>query len=225
MLDYNNFAKTFSTSRKWMKWQEIEYFLSILPCKNHYDILDIGCWNGRLIEQLNESEKLVWKYEYTWLDISEWLLKEAKNTYPHENFFLIDMIDISWENLAKFTKKNSFDIIFFIASFHHLDSFGKRKKVLSEAKKLLKEDGIIFMTNWDLHGSFNKEKYKKSEILQTENEFGSKDFSIKIGKYHRFYHSFSLFELEKLFFKTWFFIEENRLFENERNIISIIKKK
>jgi SAM-dependent methyltransferase len=75
------------------------------------------------------------------------------------------MIDISSENLTKFTKKTNFDVIFFIASFHHLDSFEKRKKVLSETKKLLKEDGIIFMTNWDLQGPLNKEKYKKSEIL------------------------------------------------------------
>jgi hypothetical protein len=67
------------------------------------------------------------------------------------------MIDISSENLTKFTKKTNFDVIFFIASFHHLDSFEKRK--------LLKEDGIIFMTNWDLQGPLNKEKYKKSEIL------------------------------------------------------------
>jgi len=135
------------------------------------------------------------------------------------------MIDISWENLAKFNGKNSFDVIFFIASFHHLDTFDKRKKVLSETKKLLKDNGIIFMTNWDLQGSLNKEKYQKSEIFWTENEFGSKDFSIKIGEYHRFYHSFSLWELEKLFDETSFSIKENRIFEPERNSISIITKK
>jgi hypothetical protein len=81
------------------------------------------------------------------------------------------------------------------------------------------------MTNWDLQSSLNKQKYKKSEIFWTENEFGSKDFNVKIGDYKRYYHSFSLFELEELFFETWFFIEENRLFENERNIISISTKK
>jgi hypothetical protein len=29
-VDYNNFAKTFSKSRKNMKWEEIDYFLSFL---------------------------------------------------------------------------------------------------------------------------------------------------------------------------------------------------
>jgi hypothetical protein len=29
-VDYNNFAKTFSNSRKNMKWEEIDYFVSFL---------------------------------------------------------------------------------------------------------------------------------------------------------------------------------------------------
>jgi hypothetical protein len=29
-VDYNDFAKTFSNSRKKMKWEEIDYFLSFL---------------------------------------------------------------------------------------------------------------------------------------------------------------------------------------------------
>jgi hypothetical protein len=36
--DYNNFAKTFSSSRKNMKWEELEYFFSLLSAG---DILDI----------------------------------------------------------------------------------------------------------------------------------------------------------------------------------------
>jgi len=40
-VDYNNFAKTFSTSRKNMKWKEIDYFLSFLGEKQDLSILDI----------------------------------------------------------------------------------------------------------------------------------------------------------------------------------------
>jgi len=44
-MDYNNFAKTFSNSRKNMKWEEIDYFLEFIN-KNSLDkknisILDI----------------------------------------------------------------------------------------------------------------------------------------------------------------------------------------
>ncbi|NUJ97543.1 class I SAM-dependent methyltransferase [Candidatus Gracilibacteria bacterium] len=221
MLDYNNFAKTFSASRKNMKWEEIEYFIQYLLKNGDIEdkrILDVGCGNGRLLGELKKYFEIKGE-NYLGIDLSEELLKEAKSFFPGYNFLVSNMLDV------KELKNEKVDIIFFIASFHHLDSFEKRKNVLLEVSKLLTENGIIFMTNWDLQSPLNTEKYQKSEILGTENEFGSKDFSIKIGKYQRFYHSFSLLELEKLFTETGFFIEENRLFENERNIISIIKKK
>jgi hypothetical protein len=40
-VDYNNFATTFSNSRKDMKWEEIDYFLSFLEEKQDLKILDI----------------------------------------------------------------------------------------------------------------------------------------------------------------------------------------
>jgi tRNA G46 methylase TrmB len=49
--DYNNFAKTFSQSRKNMKWEELEYFFSHLT---QGSILDIGCGSGRLLEQYEQ---------------------------------------------------------------------------------------------------------------------------------------------------------------------------
>ncbi|MGB2110948.1 MAG: hypothetical protein ACPHY8_03510 [Patescibacteria group bacterium] len=41
MVDYNNFAKTFSKSRKNMKWEEMEYFLEKLNINNSTKILDV----------------------------------------------------------------------------------------------------------------------------------------------------------------------------------------
>jgi hypothetical protein len=41
MVDYNNFAKTFSTSRKNMKWLEMEYFLQKLILSDQTNILDV----------------------------------------------------------------------------------------------------------------------------------------------------------------------------------------
>jgi hypothetical protein len=79
------------------------------------------------------------------------------------------------------------------------------------------------MTNWDLQSPINKEKYKNNKIKTSKNELWSEDYFIKIGDFQRFYHSFSLQELEYIFHQTWFEILENRLFENERNIVSIIQ--
>jgi len=48
-------------------------------------------------------------------------------------------------------KLNSkFNVIFFIASFHHLQTFEERLLVLEKAKKLLNKDSKIFFTNWNL---------------------------------------------------------------------------
>jgi hypothetical protein len=55
-VDYNNFATTFSNSRKNMKWEEIDYFISYFTTpltkgvrggaktdNSNLSILDIGC--------------------------------------------------------------------------------------------------------------------------------------------------------------------------------------
>jgi hypothetical protein len=39
---------------------------------------------------------------------------------------------------------------------------------------------MIFMTNWALDSEFNKEKYSKNIIENSENIYGGLDYSIKI---------------------------------------------
>ena len=105
-------------------------------------------------------------------------------------------------------------------------------------KNILKKDSIIFLTNWALDSEINKEKFKNSEVVftkkdfqnesdfeekQKEKDFQSKDFSIKFSWFYRYYHCFTLEELDFLFKKADFEIIENRLFDNWRNFISILK--
>jgi len=129
VVDYNKFAKTFSESRKNMKWQEIEYFLSSLSTEKKYSFLDIWCWNWRLLKFL--IEKWFNTENYLWIDLSSWLLDEAKKFFPKNNFLELNMLD-----LEKINKK--FDYIFLIASFHHLENIEDRKKVLNNLNNLLK---------------------------------------------------------------------------------------
>jgi hypothetical protein len=75
-----------------------------------------------------------------------------------------------------------------------------------------------------LSSELNKEKYNKSVIEKSENEFWAFDYSIKIWEYQRYYHGFSVQELEYLFQETWYEILENREFENQKNFVSVIKK-
>lgn len=217
-VNYDLFSETFSQSRNNMKWEEIEYFLETYSeYIDEKKILDIGCGNGRLLDHFIKSS-FIMDIDYFWIDASKWMIDEAKKKFWTDDFQVLDMLEID-----KIRQKN-FESVFLIASFHHLSSVDERIQVLEKLKWIIESETYIFITNWALESNLNKEKYADSYIKDSENEFGSKDFSIKIWEFERFYHSFSLQELEFLFQKTGYEIVENRLFTNERNFISIIKK-
>lgn len=216
-VNYDDFATTFWNSREGMKWQEIEYFLEKYNEKiDGKKILDIGCGNGRLLDIFIKSNAIL-DIDYFWMDASSGMIDEAKKKFWSDDFFVGDML-----KLCDLKHKN-FESVFFIASFHHLLSFGERVKVLQDLKKNILPGTYIFLTNWALESKLNKEKYLSSLVWDSENEFWGKDFMVKIGMFERFYHSFTLEELTYIFETTWYEIIENRLFENERNIISIIR--
>jgi hypothetical protein len=66
------------------------------------------------------------------------------------------------------------------------------------------------MTNWNLR---NQAKY-------TKNHRGNGDYDIKIGEFSRYYHGFTLSELETLFLETGWETREQRVYEGGRNIYS-----
>jgi hypothetical protein len=80
------------------------------------------------------------------------------------------------------------------------------------------------MTNWALNSELNKKRYSEAEIENSENKYWSVDFNIKLAWNDRYYHCFSLKELEELSKEIWFNVIENRLFDNDRNFITILEK-
>lgn len=218
MVDYNKIAKWFSNSRKNMKWEEMDYFFSFLVWKKNISILDIWCGSGRLLEQFSNSFDID-NLNYLWLDLSDEMLKHAKENFPKKSFFKLDMLNIDKLKSVKF------DYIFFVASFHHLENLENRLEVLKNVKELLNDDGKIFFTNWSLNSKINNDKYEKDLVKNSKNKFWSTDYKINFWEYARYYHCFNLKELEYLFKESDFEIIENRGFDNKKNIISIIKKR
>lgn len=217
-VNYDLFSQTFSQSRKNMKWEEIEYFIEKYSENiNEWKILDIWCGNGRLLQHFLESSE-IYDIDYLWIDASEWMIREAVQNVWVDAFKVIDMNQLS--DLSE----TWYDSIFCIASFHHLETLIQRENVLHSIFNKLQKGWFVFMTNWALESELNKEKYKWSCLSDTRNEFGGVDFQIKIWEFQRFYHSFSLSELEYLFQKSWFRIIENRIFDLYRNYISILQK-
>ena len=217
-VDYNNISSDFAKSRKNMKWEEIEYFLekysAFLSWKK---ILDVGCGSWRLLEHFLNA--WITDLYYTWVDASSWMIEEARKNFEWRNFLVWDMLD-----LETIFNSEKFDFIFFVASFHHLDSLEKREELINSLKNILNKNWIVFMTNWALKSEINFEKYKNDEIKDSQNGFFWSDFNIKFWDYWRYYHCFSLEELEYLIKKPWFQIIENRLFDSKKNFISIFSK-
>ena len=206
-MSYDAFATTFSNSRKNLHWPELEYIITDMKAQNYSSVLDIGCGNWRFLEEIKKSQFKV--KDYHGIDSSAEMIKEAKKLHQTHHFtvFPMEMIVNCWPIQWKL-----FDAILFLASFHHLDSQEKRTQVLRNAKKLLRPNGRIYMTNWNLR---DQEKYTKSHRWNG-------DFDIKIGEFSRYYHGFTLIELNDLFRETGYQIIENRIFDGWRNFLSIL---
>lgn len=236
---YNNIATSFSDSRS-DNWPEVENLVKEYA-QDSSNILDLGCGNGRLIQLL----KIYKNINYTGLDNSEKLIVEAKKKYafarrgvsPRHNLN-INFISDNILNLNQF-ESNSFDTIFMIASFNHIPSQELQEKVMANLYRILKKDGTLVMTNWNLWNINNKKNIWQYKF---KKKYKIKNFSYKLkfkdvitlwqNKYPLYYHAFTLKELKKLFIKTGFKILKNKYMAKNKsahwwsgwNIISIGEK-
>lgn len=133
--NYNRIAKHFSSTRSFL-WPELESFKKYL--KENDVILDAGCGNGRLFELFQDL-----KVDYYGVDFSEVLIKEAQKRYPQANFQKANILDLPFD-------KEKFNIVFCIATFHHLPSEEARLQVLENFHWVLKPKGYLILTVWNL---------------------------------------------------------------------------
>lgn len=134
--DYDFIASSFSSTRQ-KEWKDFRVFIPYL--RSSSSVLDMGCGNGRLFDFLKKHEIT----DYLGIDQSKELLKEAREFHPKQSFMEADMSgDLQLEK--------EFDVIFAIASFHHLPP-KDQLKTLKAWKKHLKPGATLIMTNWNLH--------------------------------------------------------------------------
>lgn len=114
----------------------------------------------------------------------------------------------------------AFDVIIFLASFHHLMDSDERIEVLRQARSLLNPSGYICMTNWNLLSQENLIRYE--DCVSEQYDDGSCDFAIKIGEHVRDYHAFTLGSLEDIFTKAGLSLDIHDFSDSGRNIISIV---
>lgn len=141
--DYDDIAKSFSLTREYI-WEELSIFGDYI--KDGDSVLDLGCGNGRLLDLFRG--KIV---NYIGVDNSERLIEIAINKFSNSNFqFSVKPKFIVADVFRLPFKDGSFNKVFSIAVLHHIPSKEYRTLFLSEIKRVLKPEGILILTTWNL---------------------------------------------------------------------------
>ena len=227
---YNSEAKKYAETRKKFWHEEKAIMDAITPLFENNDkvrVLEFGCGSGRFATLLNQN--FSGKFDYVGIDLSDELLSYASKDNPNLTFFQWDIT-----KLIKNFEQESFDLIVWTSSFQHIPTAKERSFLMKNFYRLLNYDGMVLMTNWSLSEWFIKKHWKivmKFKIL-SRLRFGkwdSRDLLVpRIDSdwkvYQRFYHFFSLKELENLNTFSWLtlktniFIDENGQFTNNEKV-------
>lgn len=139
---FNNFG---------VRIDDIKEGFSYISKKNPF-VLEIGCANGR-----DAKEILKYTNNYLGIDISEELIKIAKQNIPKGEFKVAD--------IENYIFPKNIDIIFSFASLIHSNK-DNLQKVLNEAHKSLNAGGIFYISM----------KYGKYQESTKEDEFGIRTY-------------------------------------------------
>jgi len=183
--DYNLIAKDFSRTRAYF-WPELKFLARYV--KSGHGVLDLGCGNGRLLEILKDK-----KIIYTGVDSSRNLIEIAKKRHPGHNFITANALNLPFVD-------SSFDIIYSLAVLHHIPSRELRLAFLKEAKRVLKAEGVLVLTAWNLNIFKKWPIILKYTFLKFLGKSGLDlgDVFVPWGRTQRYVHFFSKKELESL---------------------------
>jgi len=221
---YNSEAKKYAETRKKFWHEEKAILDAITPLFEKNDkvrVLEFGCGSGRFATLLNQN--FPDKFDYVWIDLSDELLSYASNANPNLTFFQWDITKL----IKKFDQE-SFDLIVWTSSFQHIPTNKERSFLMKNFYRLLDYDGILLMTNWSLSKWFVK-KHRKAvlkarflSLIQFDRS-KSRDIMVpwtdtKTGKvYERYYHFFSLKELQSLSDFAWLNTKLNVFVDQDTN--------
>jgi len=129
---YNKIAKTFAKENFDKPIEPLlKKFLSFLP-KNS-EVLDVGCGPGRDVKYFIDHGM-----NATGTDYSTGMIREARKRVPKGKFVITDSRNLKF-------KANSFDGLWTMSSINFLPK-KYTNKVLKEFRRVLKPDGILFIS-------------------------------------------------------------------------------
>lgn len=221
---YNTIASHFSQTREY-NWEDLYSLADYTKPKDM--VLDLGCGNGRLYQILAKKQA-----QYIGLDQSEELIKIAQEKNPEVEFVVGEMSALNFPD-------QKFDAVYCIAALNHIPGRELQLQCLKEMYRVLKMDGKLLMTNWNLFSRSAKAKATKNNWFIKSSPVGlGVDIMVPwkssngeiLGE--RYYHGFTVPELTDLFVAANFKIEDQFYskkgekvgVEEGGNLVSIFKK-
>ena len=215
--DYNQIVEDYARLRGRV-WPEASFLFEKFITEGE-KVLDLGCGYGRYFELIKERGA-----DYFGVDNSQKMIEIAKERYPQAKFQVADALNLPFPDKL-------FDKVYSIAVLHHIPSEEFRLKFSKEAKRVLKQDGLLILTVWKFKTKKKLSLIFKYTILRLigKSKLDWRDYFEPWGKkIKRYYHCFSKKELTNLVKKAGFEILESGLIRNERgnrNNIYLIAKK
>jgi len=201
---YSQIAKHFSDTRV-NQWTWITSYIEMITSPNfQYPlVLDVGCGNGRNMEQFRND------YIYG-IDNCQEFVDMCKQ--KGKNVTLGDMTDINFPN-------HVFDHLLSIASFHHLSTEERRIKALKEMHRIIKPRGTMLLSVWSIEQPPNTKQFKAiknyGDVMVTWNKYGE--------TFDRYYYIFDIDEITNLFKITgWKILSHTWDYGNEVFILKSI---
>lgn len=218
--DYNLIASDYARTRAFLSEDIKKLADDASPGEK---ILDSGCGSGRLFGVLKEK-----KVEYYGIDFSEKLIEIAKKNFPDGNFQVGNTLKLPFPD-------NFFDKVYSISVLHHIPSEEFRFQYLKEAKRVLKQRGLLILRVWDFwkrkKGLTLLLKYTFLKLIRKSKlDFFDIFFPWRNSKgeilIERYFHCFTKKELEKLVKKVSFEIKKSwREGKDPRTNIYLIAQK
>ena len=160
---YNRTDKLQHRLNAWEKYgtNKVKFFdwvISQFPQNNkYYNILDIGCGTGKLLFLLNKKYK---ESNFYGIDISPAMVKASKEVVSKKN--RKNLIEADIKNLPFVS--NYFEIVTATHVLYHVPNI---KNAVKEMNRVLKPNGILFVTttDYDLDQGLNKIHYQALKKL------------------------------------------------------------
>lgn len=200
---YQTFAEEFSATRQRLQPGVLRILDQVSGLEQ---ILDLGCGNGGLAEELNSRGH---QGIYIGLDSNRELLKMAREGIPDSSSFTFLERDLTHPDWDQDLPRGGFDLIIAFAVLHHVPGTRLRRQILEKIRALIAAEGRFVHSAWQFTNSPRLrdriQPWEKAGLQASQVDPGDYLVDWRLGgEGLRYIHLFDHSELEILAQQTGF---------------------